>query len=111
MHFEGRVLAQPVVKHDDSQGIQELPLIFMDALDLAIENRLRVCRLSGRQLKPIRKLALRLPLGRMKGATQTLVAGQRFQFAELTEIGDPTVSYRFRDRPRERRVSQQQPSS
>ena len=37
-HFEVWIGAQPVVKHDNAQGVEQLPLVFVDALDLAIEN-------------------------------------------------------------------------
>ena len=41
-HLEVRVLPQPVVEHDDAQRVQELPLVLVDALDLAVEDRIRV---------------------------------------------------------------------
>ena len=40
-HLEIGVLAQPVVKHHDAQRVQQLPLVFVDALDLAIEDACR----------------------------------------------------------------------
>ena len=40
-HLELRVLAQAVVEHDDVQRVQELPLVFVDALDLAVEDACR----------------------------------------------------------------------
>ena len=43
-HLEARVLAQPVVKHDNAQRVEQLALVFVDTLDLAIEDRVRVRR-------------------------------------------------------------------
>ena len=41
-HLEFGILAQPVVEHHDAQRIQQLPFVFVNALDLAIENGVRV---------------------------------------------------------------------
>ena len=40
------ILAQAVVEHDDAQRVEQLPLVFVDALDLAIEDRFRVDHLA-----------------------------------------------------------------
>ena len=37
-HLEIRILPQPVVQHDDAQRVEQLPLVFVDAFDLAIED-------------------------------------------------------------------------
>ena len=39
-------VAQPVVEHDDVQDVEQLPLVLVDALDLAVEDRVRVDRLA-----------------------------------------------------------------
>ena len=49
-HLEAGILAQPVIEHDDAQRIQQLPLVFVDALDLAIEDRVRIDRSARRSL-------------------------------------------------------------
>ena len=36
------VLAQPVIQHDDAKRVQQLPLVFVDALHLAIKDAVRV---------------------------------------------------------------------
>ena len=43
-HVERRVLAQPVVEHDDVQRVQQLPLVLVDPLDLRVEDRVGVDR-------------------------------------------------------------------
>ena len=50
---ERRVLAQPVVEHDDVQRVEQLPLVLVDALDLAVEDRVGIDRLPGRRLEPV----------------------------------------------------------
>ena len=37
-NVELRILAQAIVEHDDVQRVQELPFVFVDALDLRVEN-------------------------------------------------------------------------
>ena len=36
------VVPQPVVEHDDVQHVEQLPLVFVDALDLAVEDRVGI---------------------------------------------------------------------
>ena len=43
-HLEIRVFPQPVVQHDDSQCVQELPLIFVNPLHLTIDNSVGIDR-------------------------------------------------------------------
>ena len=57
-HLEIRVLTQPIVKHYDPKRVQQLALVFMDALDLAIEDAVGIYRLTGGPLEPIDKLQL-----------------------------------------------------
>ena len=37
-HVQIWIFPQPVVQHDDAQRIEQLPLVFMDSLDLTIED-------------------------------------------------------------------------
>ena len=60
-HLELGILPQPVVEHDDAQRIQQLPLVFVNALDLAVEDGVRVHRLPDGRLEPIGELQLGLP--------------------------------------------------
>ena len=45
-HFQVRILPQAVVEHHDAQRIQQLPFVFVNSLDLAIEDGFRVHRLA-----------------------------------------------------------------
>ena len=40
-HVQRRVRPQAVVEHDDVQHVEQLPLVLVDALDLAVEDRCR----------------------------------------------------------------------
>ena len=46
-HLEARVFSQPVVQHDNAQRVEQLSLVFVDALDLAIKDGVRIHRLAG----------------------------------------------------------------
>ena len=41
-HFQIRLGTQAIVQYYDVQRIQELSLVLVDALDLTVENRLRI---------------------------------------------------------------------
>ena len=47
LHVEVGIIAQAVVQHDNPQGIQQLPLVFVNAFHLTVEDRVRVDRLAG----------------------------------------------------------------
>ncbi len=61
-HFCVGILPQPVINDDDSQRVQQLSLIFVDAFDLAIEDRVRVHELPRRRFEPIGKPCFGLAL-------------------------------------------------
>ena len=54
-HVEIRIVPQPVVEHHDAERVQQLPLVFVDALDLTIEDAVRVNRLAVGPPEPIGK--------------------------------------------------------
>ena len=58
-----RVLAQPVVENDDVQRVQQLPLVFVDALHVAVEDRLRIDHGPGRAFEPRSETLLGFALG------------------------------------------------
>src|SRR5207253_4550624 len=62
-----RMLSQSVVEHHNAQGVEQLPLVLVDALDLAIKDTVRVYRFAGRPLEPIGKLRLGLAFRLEKG--------------------------------------------
>ena len=62
-HVEVGVRAEAVVEDDDAERVEQLPLVFVDALDLAIEDRVRVDDLPGRRAQPVGESRLGLALG------------------------------------------------
>jgi hypothetical protein len=66
-HLEVRILPQPVVQNNNSQGIQQLSLVFVDPFDLTVENRVRVDRQSGCRFEPVGKMRLRRAFGAVVG--------------------------------------------
>ena len=58
-------------------------------------------------MKPHLRLAFRLA----DGGAKRVVVGERFQFLQLREVGDPAVADGLGDDGRQRRVGQQQPAA
>src|SRR5262249_36048245 len=110
-HIKLWVLPQPIVEHHNAQRVEELPLVFVDALNLAIEDAIRVHRLAGCPLEPIGKLRLGLAFGLTEIVTQSLVTSQRLQLTQLTEVSHPAVADGVGDRVRKRWVRHQQPAA
>ena len=65
------------------ERVQELPLVLVDALDLRVEDRLRIDHLPGRRLEPIGEARLGLALGRAHRGAKRVVAGERRELLEL----------------------------
>ena len=66
----------------------------MDALDLTVEDRVRIDCLAGSQRSHSANCHFASRLASRKLA-EALVPGQRLQLAQLTEIGDPAVADRI----------------
>ena len=82
-HFEIRVFAQSIVEYHDAQRVQQLSLIFVDTLDLTIEDRVGVNGLTRRCLKPVGKLQLGRAFGVAEGLSKSSVIGEWLDFAQL----------------------------
>jgi hypothetical protein len=78
-----RIAPDAVVQHDDVQDVEKLALVLVDALDLAVEDRIGIDDLSGRRLEPLGKRNLGLALRVAELLAKTRVTGQRYQLAEL----------------------------
>src|ERR1700726_2995230 len=76
-HLERGVLAQPVVKHDDPQRIQQLTLVFVDTLDLAIEHRVWIHRDAEYRSEPVSTSRFGLALGASEEVAKTLILGEQ----------------------------------
>ena len=110
-HLQVRIRPQPVVEHHDPQRVEQLPLVFVNALDLAIEDRVRVHRLPGRRLEPGDELRLGRALGLTESGAELAAVGERLEMTQLSEVGDPVVADGLGDRAGQRRVGQQQPAA
>ena len=108
--LEIRLVAQPVVEHHDVQRVEELPLVFMDALDLAVEDRVRIGRDAGRRLEPVDEARLRFALRIAARLVEGAVASEAPQLGEPVKIGDPALADRGGDDARERGVAREQPA-
>src|SRR5215469_15138571 len=51
-HFDTRIFAYPIVENDDAQRIEQLSLVFVDALDLAVEDGVWVDHLVKCRFEP-----------------------------------------------------------
>ena len=105
-----RVLAQPVVQDDDAQAVQQLSLVLVDALDLAVEDRARIDGDVRGRFQPVRETRLGLRLGLADGVAKARIVGERLQPGEVSEVGDPAVADRLGDAAGQGRVGQQEPA-
>src|SRR5262249_1771985 len=108
-HIQVRIFSKPVVTDDDSQRIQQLPLVFVDTLDLAVEDSARIHDLSGRCLEPVCKSYFGGALRSMESFQKTTITGQCLEAAQLTQVSDPPVADSFCYRTREFRICFKQP--
>jgi hypothetical protein len=108
--LEARILAQPVVEHHDAQPVQQLPLVLVDALDLAVEDRGRIDDHAGCRSEPLGNLRLCFALGVADSVVKTAIVRERPEPLQLGEVGDPALADRLGDAARQRRVGEQEPA-
>src|SRR5262249_37017050 len=96
-HVPAALLPQAIVEDHDPQRIEELPLVLVDPLDLAVEYRLRIGRLAGGLLQPAREARLLLLLCLANHLAKAAVVRQGLQTRQLGEIGGPTLANRLGD--------------
>ena len=110
-HLEARVLPQPVVEHDDAQRVEQLPLVLVDALDLAVEDRVRDPPSAPRSIGASRRSAdLAARLAARNASRKPASSASGLSLASSAEVGDPAVADGLGDDAGERRVRQQQPA-
>src|SRR3984957_12983017 len=95
LDLEIRVIAQAVIQHNNTQCVQELPLIFVNALYLRVDDGVGVDRLTGGRLEPAGELLLGLMLGREKRIAKALVLGEGLKPPQLAEVRCPSVADRI----------------
>jgi hypothetical protein len=104
------IRAQAVVEHHHTKGVEQLPLVFVDALDLAVKDGVRIDHLPADLLEPVGELHLGFALGAKERLLEIRIRGQRFEPAQFVEIDDPALVNCLGDGTRERRVGLQQPT-
>ena len=108
---ELRVLAQAIVENDDPQRVEQLPLVLVNALDLAVEDRIRIDDDLGVPLDPVGEPRLARALRLENVRPERRVFRQRLELFQLGEVGDPALADRGRDRLREPRIGEAKPAS
>jgi len=98
------IFSEAVVENDDTQSIEQLPLVFVDSLDLAVENGVWIDSLAQGRSEPVGKLGLGVMLRFEKRASKGAIAFERPEFAQLAEIRHPAVAHRVGDRSGKRRI-------
>ena len=83
-------------------ALSKLPLVFVDAFDLAIKDGVRIHDSARRGLEPVGKAGLGVALGLAEVITKAPVVGQRLELAQLGQVGDPAVADGFGDRTGQR---------
>ena len=92
------------------QRVEQLPLVFVDALDLHVEQP------AGSMCTPVSSLsscasrALLRALHREEASCERRIVGEQLQLAQAIEVGDPAVADALGDQRRERGVGVQQPA-
>ncbi len=87
-----RIGTQPVVQHHDVQHIQQLALVLVHALDLAVEDRLRIHRDPVGGLQPLRERKLGLAFRRAELAAELRVVHEQQQFAQPLQVRHPVAA-------------------
>ena len=110
-HEVGRIRAEPLVKGQGMHRVHELALVFVEALDLAVEHGVRVEVDAVELHDPIGEDALVDPLHRRPLLAERLVLGHRRESSQLVEVADPARSDRAGDEDGESGVGLEQPST
>ena len=87
------------------EDVQELALVFVDALDLDVEHRLRRDADALRPLQPVDQPRL---VGLLDGAepvAEARIVGQGREAFQPLEIADPALAHRLGDQAAEPRVA------
>src|SRR5208337_1008990 len=86
------VLSQALIENDDPQRVEQLPLVFVNALDLAIERRVRIDAGLRLRLEPVAEPRLGGALGALNFRLERRLVRQRPKLLQFREVGDPRVA-------------------
>src|SRR5262249_48303398 len=81
-HVHVGIVTKTVVANDNPKGVQQLPLVFMDSLDLRVEDCLGVDDLACRSFQPISEAGFRLLFRCKEGGTEATILGKGFEFGQ-----------------------------
>lgn len=87
-----RILLNSIVHCDDVQAVEQLPLVFMNALDLDVKNGRRVDIDAVVLLQDLGQLHFVLLLGFLDGALEASVLGPLLQLLEVLQVHGPCFS-------------------
>ncbi len=106
MIFEQKILIQ------DKEGIQQLPLIFVQSFDLDVKKGIRINRYAHFIFHVLSQTHLVVPFDVHQSAQNIFVIGQMSELGKLAQIADPIFAARqFGQHRRQLRIAQPQPSS
>ncbi len=81
--FRIGILAQTIVKDHDMERVQQLPLVLVNALDLAVEDAVGVGGFAGGGAHPVEEAQLRGAFGFPESRAELRIVGQRLQARDL----------------------------
>ena len=93
------------------QDVEQLAFIFMDAFDLAVEERIWIDALRARRIQPVGEAGLGGALGLLEVGDKRRVVGQREEVTELGQVRDPAVANGLGDQTSEVGVRQEEPAT
>ena len=96
---------------DHVQHVHQLTLVFVDAFNLNVEQRFRVCHHVQVHRQPDRQTLFVQQLGFAHGFVHRREINMLFQLAQLAQIGTPGAADILVQHLRERLVSQRQPAA
>ena len=106
------ILLDTEVQVQHVQGVQQLALVLVQALDLHVEDGIRVDHHTLALGDPLGKVALVSGLDFTELLHDALVGGVAAQFLEIVEVGDPGVTTRKASKQRRQaRVNHPQPAA
>ena len=85
-------MPQSVVQNDDMKDVQKLALVFVNAFDLAVKDRVGIDDLTRGSLEPVGECNLGLAFRVAKLLAEAGVVGQGQQIAELRQVADPVFA-------------------
>ncbi len=97
-YLRSRIFFDPVIKCNDVEYIKMLTLVFMDMLQLNIEERSGINGNSSPVMNNPRKITLIVMLNLLPLLNKCRIVGKGFELFDFFQLPDPAVSDRIRDK-------------